>query len=77
MFTPTQDHFYVQIKPNKSLSKITAYDEKTNMYTIELKAVAQDGKANLELCKFLKKLLKKEITIISGKTSRNKLIHAR
>lgn len=43
-------------------------------YKIYLKKQAVDGKANLELLKFLKKEFKKDIRIIKGSKSCNKII---
>jgi len=47
------------------------------VYKITLKAVPEKGKANTELVRFLSKSLKiprQNITIISGKSSRTKLL---
>jgi len=50
-----------------------------NKYVVSLKERAENGKANLELIKFLKKEFKKnyeikDIKIIKGKTSRDKIV---
>jgi len=43
-------------------------------YKVYLKANAEEGKANLELLKFLKKYFKKNVRIIRGFRSKEKII---
>ncbi|MBS3107611.1 YggU family protein [Candidatus Woesearchaeota archaeon] len=62
----------IKVKPNARKTEIKEIKE--NVYHINIKAPAEDNKANLELIKFLSKHFKKEVKIISGFTSKNKLI---
>jgi uncharacterized protein (TIGR00251 family) len=64
----------VILKPNSPKNRIFKFDSEKNAYRIEIKAPAQENKANLELIKFLSKSLKKNIKIIQGFKSREKLI---
>jgi len=64
----------VILKPNSLKNRIVKFDSEKNTYRIEIKAPAQENKANLELIKFLSKSLKKNIKIIQGFKSREKLI---
>ena len=64
----------VILKPNSSKNKIKEFDSERNAYRIEIKATAQDNKANVELVKFLSRALKKDVKIIKGFKSREKLI---
>lgn len=64
----------VILKPNSSKNKIKEFDSERNAYRIDIKAPAQDNKANIELVKFLSRALKKDIKIINGFKSREKLI---
>jgi len=64
----------VILKPNSSKNKIKEFDSERNAYRIDIKAPAQDNKANIELVKFLSRALKKDIKIIKGFKSREKLI---
>ena len=64
----------VILKPNSSKNKIKEFDSERGAYKIDIKAPAQENKANLELIKFLSKSLNKKIKILSGLKSREKLI---
>ena len=64
----------VILKPNSSKNRIVKFDFKRNAYRIEIKAPAQENKANLELMKFLSRSLKKDVKIIKGFKSKEKLI---
>jgi uncharacterized protein YggU (UPF0235/DUF167 family) len=72
------DYLIVPFKviPNKRLNRIV---DKTNegIYRIELKAKPIEGQANLELLRFLGKLLnlrQDQITILTGLHSKNKIV---
>ena len=64
----------VILKPNSSKNKIKEFDSERNAYRIEIKAPAENNKANIELIKFISKSLKKNVKIIKGFKSREKLI---
>ncbi len=76
------DHFllYVKATPNSSRTKIGGkfLDEKNQEYLkVNVAAVADDGKANDELIKFLAKFFeipKSKIEILRGETSRIKVL---
>lgn len=59
------------VKPNAKENKITKVN---NLYKVSLKAKPIEGKANLELIKFLSKHFKKKAKIISGFNNKKKLI---
>ena len=62
----------VFVKPNSRENKvISSYKE---VYTIAIKAPAEDNKANRELIKFLKKNFGETVTIVKGLKSRQKTI---
>ncbi len=63
----------VIVKPNSARNDIS-YDEGRKAYVVRIKAPPQDGKANLELIKFLSRHFKKRAEIVSGATSREKII---
>ena len=65
---------FVSVIPNSSRSKVVAYDPQSNVLKVALKAPPSKGKANAELVRFLFRFLRKEIEIISGKTSKKKCI---
>ena len=64
----------VILKPNSPKNRIIKFDSERNAYRIEIKAPAQDNKANIELIKFLSRSLKKDVKIIKGFKSKEKLI---
>lgn len=66
----------IRVSPNANNSEITK-TMKDGTIKIKLKATPVDGKANVELIRFLSKewkIPKTSITIIRGQTSKNKLI---
>lgn len=63
----------VHVKPN-SRENLIYFDEEKKVYIACVKAQAEDGKANSELLKILKKESGKTGKIISGAASRKKLI---
>ena len=71
---------HIKVTPNSSQTKISGkfLDEKNQEHIkINLAAVPEDNKANIELIKFLAKTLKipkSKIEIIRGETSRMKVI---
>lgn len=63
----------ILVKPNSKKNEII-FDKEKNLYKINIKAKPEHNKANIELIKFLKKYFKKEVEIIRGLKSRNKVI---
>lgn len=71
----------VKVKPNsnvQSIEKISpelfSEEDYEGFYLVRLKSSAEEGKANLELVKVLKKYFGKEVQIKSGFTSRMKIV---
>jgi len=67
----------LNIKVKTSSGKQEIKEISNNQYTISLKSPPEDNKANLELVKLLKKHFKKDIKIIKGKKSKNKIIEVK
>ena len=63
----------VIVKPRSSKNEFY-FDKEKNVYIVKIKAVAEKGKANKELIKFLGKELNKKIEIVKGLRSREKVI---
>ena len=59
----------VKVKPNASATKVVSYSP----LKIAVKAVPENGKANVELIRFLTKELKKSVRLVKGATSRTKV----
>ncbi len=64
----------INLKVKTSSEKQEIKKISSNNYLISLKNPPQDNKANLELLKLLKKHFKKNIKIIKGLKSKNKII---
>ncbi|MBN1258348.1 YggU family protein [Candidatus Peregrinibacteria bacterium] len=66
---------YIRVKvlPKSPKNEIAEIME-DGTYKIRVAAPAEKGKANAELCKFLKKTLGAEASIVSGQTDRMKLV---
>ena len=62
----------IKVQPNSARQEIHRINE--NSYKIFLKKSPEENKANRELTKFLRKHFKKKVTIISGFTSKNKVV---
>ncbi len=67
--------FKVIIKPNSSRNEILSYDQERGAYRINIKARAEDNKANIEVIKFLSRSLKKRVGIVKGFKSKEKVIN--
>ncbi|MEK6864496.1 MAG: DUF167 family protein [Nanoarchaeota archaeon] len=62
------------VKTKSGKSEVAGFDEAKQAYRVNVKAVPEQGKANIEVMKILKKHFKKDVKIISGFTSKEKLI---
>lgn len=61
----------VKVKPNSKEEKI---EKISDYYLVKLKKPAHEGRANMELLKVLKKYFKKNVKIIRGLRSREKVV---
>ena len=66
--------FKILVRTNASQTEITGFDKEKEAYRMNVHAQPEKGKANLEIVKYFKKRYKKDVKIISGKTSKQKLI---
>ncbi|MEK6916407.1 MAG: DUF167 domain-containing protein [Nanoarchaeota archaeon] len=62
------------VKPNSSKNEIIGYDTNRDSVKVNVKAPAENNKANIEVIKFFSKLTGKEIKIVSGFTSKKKVL---
>lgn len=69
-----EKRFRIIVKPNSRENKIEGFDSQRNAYRISIKARAEDNKANIEVIKFLSKMLGNKVRIVSGLKSREKMI---
>ena len=64
----------VLVKTNAGKSEILSYDKDREAYRVAVKAQPEKGKANQEVIKLFSKRFKKPVEIISGYTSKEKLL---
>ncbi|HZX44473.1 MAG TPA: DUF167 domain-containing protein [Candidatus Nanoarchaeia archaeon] len=69
-----EQRFSIFVKPNSKKNEIIGYDASRKAYVIRIAARPEDNKANLEAIKFLSKTLGKKARIVSGLTSKTKVI---
>ena len=62
------------VKPNSSKNEIKDYDKNRGALRVNIKAPAENNKANIEVIKFFSKLTKKEVKIVLGLTSKKKVL---
>ena len=70
----TDNSLRIIVKPGKKQNYILGYDYEKKALIVEIKAPAEQNKANKEVIKFLSKLLKKRVKIKSGHTSKMKVL---
>ena len=67
-------HIKLLAKTNSPKTEIIGYDEAKEGYRINVKAQPIEGKANTEIIKYFRKKYKLDVEIISGSTSKEKLL---
>lgn len=72
-----QESFAVVVKPNSKRNAIVKFDNTKNAFFVEIKAEAKNNKANIELVKFISKLLKHKVEIVKGFRSKKKILRFR
>jgi len=64
----------LEVKVYPSSGKQEIKEISRDKYSIYLKKPPENNKANIELLKLLKKYFKKDLRIVKGKSSKNKII---
>jgi len=64
----------VIVRPNSPKTEIIAYDKARDAWRIRVAAPPENNRANKEIIKFFRKRFKKKVEIISGFSSRNKVL---
>ena len=62
------------VKPKSSKNELTGYDENRKALRVNIKVPAENNQANIEIVKFFSKLTGKKVRIISGLTSKKKIL---
>lgn len=71
---PKEDRFRIIVRPSSPRSEVIGFDADKGAYRVNIKAPPEEGKANLEVMKFFSRLLKKRVEIVSGFTSKQKVL---
>ncbi|MFW6230514.1 MAG: DUF167 domain-containing protein [Nanoarchaeota archaeon] len=66
--------FSVKVRPSAQKTGFRSYDGEKGFFMIDIAAPPEDNKANKELVKFLAKLTKRSVSLVSGSSSRLKRI---
>ena len=62
------------VKANSPKNEILDYDENRDALKVNIKAPAENNKANVEIVKYFKKLTKQKVRIVSGLKSKKKTL---
>ena len=62
------------VRPNSSSNEIIGYDQARSAVRVNIKAPAEDNKANIEVIKFFSKFIGKKIRIITGLKNKRKTL---
>jgi len=66
--------FKIIVKPNSPKNEIISYNYERSAYRVNIKAKPEANKANIEIIKFFKKILKKDVKIMLGLKSKEKIL---
>jgi uncharacterized protein (TIGR00251 family) len=66
--------FKIIVRTTAPKTEITGFDEGKGAYKMNVHALPEKGKANMEIIKFFKKKYKLDVKIVSGKTSKQKTL---
>ena len=69
-----KENIAIIVKPNSSKNELIGFDKDKNAYKVNIKASPENNKANIEIIKFFSKLSKIKVKIISGQTSKKKIL---
>ena len=64
----------VLVKANSSASRLVGFDSCRGAYRVDIKAKAEDNKANIELIRFFSRLTGRKVRILKGMHSREKIL---
>lgn len=62
----------VKVKPSQPKTRITK--EENNILYIDIKSKPENNEANIELIRFFRRELKKDVKIVKGLTNKNKVL---
>ena len=62
----------IEVQPSSSRQGVVGFNEWRSRLQVAVKAEAQKGKANIAVCKVMSILLKADVEVVSGHTTRQK-----
>lgn len=72
-----QNSIRIIVKANTPRNQVVRYDDSREAYRVNIKEPAREGKANKEIIKFFSKLFKKDVKIVKGLKSKEKILKIR
>ena len=69
-----ESRFNVIVKTKSNSNKLVGFDKEKQAYLLNIKAAPEKGQANKEIIRFLSRLLKKQVRIVRGLKSKEKII---
>ena len=64
----------VLVKPNSNKDEVLGWDDSRQAWKVTITAPAEENKANIAVIKFFSKLTGKRVRIVSGLTSKQKVL---
>lgn len=64
----------IRVKVRTNCPKTEIIENEGNFYKVNVRAAPEKGEANLEIVKFFSKLFKKEVRIVKGFKSKEKVL---
>lgn len=71
-----EKEFLVLARPNARKTELLGFDREKKAYVVRVAAPPERNKANIELVRFLSKLLGRKVRIVSGLAGKRKRIAA-
>ena len=71
---PKSGSFTIIVKAGQRKSEVVSYDSGREAFRVNIKEKAENNKANVEIVKFFKRQIKKDVKIVKGITSKEKVI---
>ncbi len=71
---PTSGKVQILVKPNAKKDEMLGWDEQRKAFRVAIAAPAEENKANIAVIKFFSKLTKKQVRILSGLRSKEKVL---
>ena len=65
----------ILVKPNANKDELLGFDEEKQAWKVSIAAPPEDNKANIAVIKFFTRLTKKKVTIVTGRTSKQKILN--